>query len=392
HAEPTGAFVEKIINSIDAVLMAACFSRGIDPEGSKAPPTMAAAVEQFFAVKGGRLGTLTAERIRELVDNIHVVATGAKDAPSYLIIDRGEGQTPERFPSTFLSLAKSNKLRIPFVQGKFNAGGTGVLQFCGTENYQLIASRRHPAAPVAGGDKTRDLWGFTIIRRVEPEEGDARRNSMYMYLAPGHAVPTFRAGEVKVLPGASRKNEPAAPYLKGLSHGTIVKLYNYRWKARSIATTEARYELEKYLHSPCLPFRVTETRDYRANYYSTTVLGVWASISSEGDAGAESNRVEDGFPAQAGLNLDHIGHLDYRIAMFKEDVDSRRVPHGVFFAVNGQVHGELPADFVARRLEFDHLRGHLLVSVDCTGMRTREREDFFPASRDRIRGTKSMTK
>ena len=40
----------------------------------------------------------------------------------------GEGQTPERMPDTFLSLTKSNKLRIPFVQGKFNMGGTGRLR------------------------------------------------------------------------------------------------------------------------------------------------------------------------------------------------------------------------------------------------------------------------
>jgi hypothetical protein len=60
----------------------------------------------------------------------------------------------------------------------------------------------------------------------------------------------------------------------------------------------------------------------------------------------------------------------------------------VFFTVNGQVHGSLSSDFVSRRLRFDYLRddrGPLLVSVDCTNMNPRVREDFFLASRDRVR-------
>lgn len=386
HSDPTGALVEKLINAIDAVLMAACFKAGIDPQGAAAPPSMADAVERFFSVKGGRLGSLDDKVLRRLALDIQLVATGSKETPSYLVIDRGEGQTPANFGSTFLSLAKSNKLRIPFVQGKFNSGGTGVLQFCGTENYQLIASRRNPEAPVASGDKTAKLWGFTIVRRVRPTATDSRRSSMYEYLCPGGEVPSFSADSVPALPGDSRKNEPARAYAAALEFGTVIKLYNYRWKARSIATAEARFELEKYLHSPCLPFRVTETREYRANYYSTTVAGVWASITSnESDAEDEKQRVEAGFPASASIELASVGRLDYRIAVFKSEVDSRRVPHGVFFSVNGQVHGQLPADFVSRRLEFEYLRSHLLVSVDCAEMTTGAREDFFMASRDRIR-------
>jgi glycosyltransferase involved in cell wall biosynthesis len=93
---------------------------------------------------------------------------------------------------TFMSVNRSKKLRIPFVQGKFNAGGdTGVLQFCGEKNMQLIVSRRHPEDPV-------EPWGFTIVRRMKPTAG--RRSSMYVYLAPGGDVPRFAAAAIKVLP------------------------------------------------------------------------------------------------------------------------------------------------------------------------------------------------
>lgn len=380
QTEATAALVEKIINGIDAELMAECFRAGINPEGPEAPKTMTEAVEKFFRVKDGLLANLDARQQTEFAKQLHVVAVGEKSAPSYLIIDSGEGQTPNAFPDTFLSLNKSNKIRIPFVQGKFNSGGTGVLQFCGERNMQLIVSRRQPTAPVSNSDNSGEYWGFTVVRRMKPTAG--RKNSMYVYLAPGAEVLRFKADSLKVLPEERRSVAPR-PYALDLPHGTCIKLYNFRWKAKSIATTEARYELERFLHSPCLPFRLTETRDYRANYFSTTVAGVWSTIGSP-DA-SEDSKVEVNFPAYADLNLTGVGQLPYRIAVFRDNVNSRHVPHGVFFTVNGQVHGSLPSDFVARQLKFDYLKDHLLVSIDCTGMEPTVREDFFMASRDRVR-------
>jgi hypothetical protein len=380
QTEATAALVEKIINAIDAILMVECFRAGIDPESTDAPPTMSAAVERFLRIRDGMLANLDPKRRTELAKRIHVAAVGEKNDPCYLIIDSGEGQTPEAFPDTFLSLNRSNKLRIPFVQGKFNSGGTGVLQFCGQHNMQLILSRRHPQAPSRADDGSRDLWGFTIVRRMRPTAG--RKNSMYLYLAPDGKVPRFRADAVNVLP-EDRSTIAPRPYAAPLTHGTCVKLYNFRWKGRSIATTDARWELERFLHSPCLPFRLTETRSYKANYFSTTVSGVWATIGS--DDATDESRVEEGFPAYADLSLQGVGQLPYRIAVFREAVDPRRAPHGAFFTVNGQVHGSLPSDFVSRHLKFEYLKDHLLVSIDCTGMDPTVREDFFMASRDRVR-------
>lgn len=382
QTEATAALVEKIINGIDATLMAECFSKNIDPESAESPPTMQAAVQQFFDVKDGLLANLDPLGRTRLADKVHVIAVGQKTTPGYLIIDRGEGQTPDQFPDTFLSLNKSNKLRIPFVQGKFNSGGTGVLQFCGKENMQLIVSKRHPNAPTTGADSSKEFWGFTIVRRMRPTgTPGGRKNSMYVYLAPNGDVLRFKADSVSVLP-QDRKSICPKPYSLGLHYGTCVKLYEFRWKARSIATTEARYELERYLHSPCLPFRLTETRDYKANYFSTTIAGVWATIGQGDDV---DDKVEPGFPAFATLNLNDVGPLPYRIAVFQSSVNTRHVPHGVFFTVNGQVHGSLPSDFISRQLKFDYLKDHLLVSIDCTMMDPTVREDFFMASRDRVR-------
>lgn len=375
------ALVEKIVNSIDAVLMAECAKRGIDPESEAAPSSMRQAVEELFGVHAGRLENLSPAQQTVLAERIQVIATGDRASPCYCIVDSGEGQTPDDFPRTFLSTSRSSpKIRIDFVQGKFNAGGSGSLQFCGQQNLQLIASRRQPFGHSSDSD---ELWGFTVVRRRHPRKGE--RNSVFVYLAPEGAVPRFKAETIDVLPGTSSKNSPPPPYCSPLRYGTAVKLYNYRWPGRGIATLEARRQFERALQTPCLPFRVTETRQYRANYYATTVVGVWSMSDSPQEAESMLAKMEPGYPATISISLRGIGNLPVRVGVWTTDVRPRSVPTGVFFLVNGQVHGSLSRDFISSQLKLDYIKSHLLVGVDCTDIDRSVSEDLFMASRDRLR-------
>jgi len=382
---PTPAFVEKIINSIDAVLMAECWKRGINPESEQTPKTMAEAAEKFFNIRRGRLENEPPANRTKLADNIHIVVVGSKNEPNYLIIDRGEGQSPEQFPNTLLSIGRNNKVGIHFVQGKYNAGGTGVLYFCGEQKYQLVASRRHPLLPVPEGDKSKDKWGFTIVRRLLPTE--RRLSSSFVYLAPNGSVPTFLAKEIRVLPSDSKSGRSPQPYAVGLEWGTCIKLYAYKWKARSIATTETRYELEKYLYTLCLPIRLTETRPYRAHYFSTTISGMSINIADDSSNG----QLESGFPDSGSINLEGIGELPLVVIVYKakdkkgELIKTRRIPNGIAFTVNGQVHGQLPKSFIDSKLDYSYISKYMIVAVDCTSMKPEVREDFFMTSRERFR-------
>ena len=97
----------------------------------------------------------------------------------------GEGQSPRRLPNTILSLSRSNKMYIQFVQGQFNQGGTGALRFCGQRNLQLVISRRNPALLGPDPDDTDKQWGFTIVRRERASEAtDGRKISIFTFLAP----------------------------------------------------------------------------------------------------------------------------------------------------------------------------------------------------------------
>ena len=146
QSKPEAAIVEKIINSVDAMLMGECLSREINPESNEAPQSINAALNDYFQIFEGKLTNISPKERSKLAENIGFVATGQKTNPNYAVFDKGEGQSPARLHDTILSIRKSNKLRIPFVQGKFNMGGTGVFTFCGERNIQLVVSKRHPGA------------------------------------------------------------------------------------------------------------------------------------------------------------------------------------------------------------------------------------------------------
>lgn len=160
---------------------------------------------------------------------------------------------------------------------------------------------------------------------------------MYVYLAPAGAILSFARAAITVLPGQSSKNKPAPAYVGELPYGTCIKLYNYRWKKRALVTADGRYELERFLHSVSLPLRISETRDYKANYYSTTLSGILADVNEEGREEADPDlKFEKGLnPAYCELNLTDIGRLPYKLFLLKEDYDPGKFPHGVYFTLNG---------------------------------------------------------
>ena len=273
------ALAEKIVNAIDARLLNECLVRGIDPKSESAPKSIRSAIAQFFEGGsgdkisiGGYVEEWGTNQISKIDQGITLCATGVR--PKLLnitIADCGEGQTPERLPETILSLSKSNKMYVPFVQGQFNQGGTGALRFCGEHNLQLVVSRRNPTLIPQNGESRDQHWGFTIVRRERPKGG--RRNSVYTYLAPigvgtNHedhhgGVLSFAADNFAIFPGND------GPYDRHASYGTAIKLYefNYRGERSNILRGKSlRSRLDLLLPEVALPVRIYE---YRSNPQGT---------------------------------------------------------------------------------------------------------------------------
>jgi hypothetical protein len=371
--------VEKLINAIDHVLISECHRRGIDPESSEAPGNMKEAAERFFNVPQGMLDELTHSEARKLGNNINLIATGAKKSPCLLITDHGEGQSPDDFPKTFLSLGQqSQKATIPFTQGKNNAGGTGSLMFCGKRNMQLIVSKRAPHAVGYGEHSDDDKIGFTLIARRRPKPGSG--NSVFVYLAPGGRVPRYKADGIPALTAQSEPGRKLTPYARSMEHGTCVKLYNYQWKPRTNIALDAARQLERAFQDPCLPIRIQETREgYRARTPEITFRGAWPNLRKKS---RETEGSLDLGPATIQLNLKKAGPITVTFAVWPEDTNLAHVPRGADLLRNGRSQYRLPPSF-RNKLKHSYISEYMFVAVDCSEMR--DDEDFFLADRSKVR-------
>lgn len=375
QGQPAGAMVEKLVNSIDAVLMSECLVRGIPVEGSDAPQSIAEALENFFGIRYGNLANLSATERSNLARNIGLVATGSKRKPNYTVFDRGEGQTPRHMPKTILSLSESNKLRIPFVQGEFNMGGSGALPFCGGEhNLQLVISRRHPKI-ADRDDPTSPFWGFTIVRRQDPADGES--HSIYKYLAPNGEILTFQ-GEPLSLPNGSADSSRVPQ----LDWGTIIKMFEYEMTGLKSQITRRLYEvISLLLPRPGLPVRFFEFRDYQDYTPESTMHGLHVRLEED-----KRDNVESGFPVPYQVKV--CGEsLSLMIYAFKKGRDeSYRRNEGIIFTINGQTHHTISKDFFSRRnVNMGYIDDSILVVVNADNVSKRAREKLFMTSRDRTR-------
>lgn len=411
QSEAVAALVEKIVNGGDARLINACLEAGIDPTSTSAPSTIREAVARFFEGRStvrperdGRLAEWDNEKATSEGRLLTVAATGkkpipgqpGKSRPSISIADAGEGQTPDDFPLTFLSLMRSNKLRVHFVQGKFNMGGTGALNFCSEKHrLQLIVSRRNPNLLPEGASERDRQWGFTIVRRQAGEEG--ARSSVYTYLAPDPTadgrggVLSFTADEWPIFPDDPKvRDNGADAYVRSSPHGSLVKLYEYAWQGTSSNIVQSGggllRRLDLALPELALPVRLFECRPYGGGSasFSTNALGLVSRLERD-----RASNLEDGFPVGGSITLSGH-HIPIRIYAFKSGrADEYRLrTHGAVFTVNGQMHAVFPIDFFRRKaVNLSYVADSLLVVLDCSGINEQMREDLFMNSRDRLKST-----
>jgi hypothetical protein len=394
-SKPEAALTEKVVNAIDARLMNECLVRGIDPKGPNAPRNMRGAVSRFFDEKEASDTTdwtirkWDDKRRREVSEGITVVLTGDKRKPSVTISDIGEGQTPEMMPDTFLSIDKQNKLSIFFVQGTFNMGGMGVLQFCGTHNIQLIITKRNPKIIQAMNeqDPSSEYWGFTIVRRQSPPE--AVKSSVYTYLAPvgvetkpsKGSVLRFKAESLTVMPVGNK------PYIRESEWGSTIKLYNYDMRgfaSHACMKDGLLYRLGATLPEPALPVRLHECRAYRGHSgsFATTLTGLTVRLEDN-----RAENIEEDFPTPVPFKVGGENMVARIYAFKKGRAETYRKNEGVIFMVNGQTHGIIPKTIFSRKnVKMGSLANSILIIIDSSNIFYKAREDLFKNSRDRLGG------
>ncbi|MEW4460011.1 hypothetical protein AB1K42_18125 [Roseibium algicola] len=376
QASPIPALVEKITNGIDAILERRCLEERIDPKSPQAPKSISDGVAQFFP--DHKNWDLTAHR-KQQSEMLQIVADGPRMETSLVVFDEGIGQSPEDFENTFLSLLRGNKNEIHFVQGKYNMGGAGAVAFCGKHRYQLIASKRFD---------NNSEFGFTLVRRhpLTASEEITRKNTWYEYLVIDGHIPSFNIDEIDL--GLANRR---------FRTGSVIKLYSYDLPtgSRSVISRDLNQSLNEYLFRPALPILTVDKKERYPDdrNLERDLFGLQRRLEDD-----DSKYVQTYFSDE--INDAEIGTLKVTSYVFNARAEGRSSKDtrstiqreffknnmAVIFSMNGQVHGHLTSEFVTRSLKFPLLKDHLLIHVDCTGIKTSVRNELFMASRDRLKG------
>ncbi len=378
QSNPIAALIEKVTNSIDALLTKKCYESGISPKSPKAPQSMNEAIERFYHNNNWDLNF----QKRKQAEEIQIIADGkgprskkTKTGTSVIVYDNGEGQHPEDFEKTFLSLVRGNKNDVHFVQGKYNMGGSGSIVFCGKKRFQLIASKKH--------DGTGD-FGFTLIREHPKRETDHAKETWYEYLLVNDKIASFPIDKLD-LGLENRKFET----------GSIIKMYSYQFpKGYSGFAQDLNQSINEYLFNPALPVLTKDTQDRYPNnkVLVNDLYGLKRRLSSE-----ENDYLEERFSEE--YQDDRFGTMkvscfifktkvrDFDLKKTKETIQKRYFKNSmaVLFSLNGQVHGHYTSEFITRSLKLNLLKSHLLIHVDCTEFNYEFRKELFMASRDRLK-------
>ena len=377
------ALIEKVTNGIDAILMRRCIENGIDPRSPQAPRSIMEAVEKFFP--DYKNWDIVPNRRRQ-AGNLQILADGPRLNTSLVVYDNGEGQLPQEFTNTFLSLLRSNKNEIHFVHGQYNMGGTGAVAFCGDLRYQLIGSKRFddPTAP----------FGFTLIRKhpLTPDEEQRRKSTWYEFLTIEGQIPSFPIAELDL-----------GLYGRSFTTGTVLKLYSYDLPsgARSVISRDLNQSINEYLFAPALPLFTIDTPERYPDdrYLQRELYGLKRRLEEDDSKYVETHFSEEGRDRE-------FGNFKVTCYIFRARVEGRSAKEtrdtirreffknnmSVLFSVNGQVHGHYTSEFITRTLKLQLLSNHLLIHVDCTAMNTEFRRELFMASRDRLKEGKESRK
>ena len=387
------ALTELCTNMVDAVLMKCAYERGIDPTGADAPQSVVEGVRKLVELRGARSGLLSEvddrDYLREFATEHLVIGvnggTRRDQSLCFTFVDNGEGQHPQDFDSTFLSLSRGNKSGVPFVQGKYNMGSSGVLSYCGRQWYKLIVSRRYDGS----GD-----WGWTLVRR---RPGDGMPVAEYF---------KFR-GEIPAFPPS-----PLHPlYLqdghsdeKQIHTGTIVKLYEYQMR-QAVSFRDIREALNENLTSTVLPFRImdyrykadTKRRGRRAQGIDERQLHGMEYLLLRGDSSGieqldeEDEAYQPGHEEHVG-NIDHpdLGHITVRAIILPKKLPGWLKPprniSRVFHAVNGQVQFKQTRGYLSR-CKFPGLKDRIVLIVDASDLSEAAHNDVWKGDRENIRET-----
>lgn len=407
QSNPVGAFTELVINSMDAILMKEAKENGFSTEkkmrSESAPNSMHEATEKFLNIPNGRLTSLDSSEKDKLADKSIIIAVKraikSKPYPTYTIIDFGEGQSASDFKNTFVSVddKTKNKEGIPFVQGKFHMGSTGVLRFCTKcegklGSYKFILSKKI---------KTKK-WAWTLVRVGEIREG--KDNPVVEYFSPDNdCVPSFTQDTIEALDYKNNDNlyqelnkddKQAIDNEKigVVSQGTIIKLYQYAIGESEFRDTRkggVANALTISLIRSALPICIY---DFDSKADNTGLLGKIAIQKRPTFSGADNffadekykTKLVDGLPSTIIENHEDLGKVEV-IAYGMDNMPEFLKKHNnrVFYTINGQTHATQTKN-IFNSANLGDLENHVVAEVVCDDINKNRIPEIFMPNREKM--------
>ncbi|CAM5774576.1 hypothetical protein [Mesorhizobium amorphae] len=391
------ALTELMTNMVDAVLLKHAHQKGLDPKGKSAPSTMYEAVDTLVRkMQGGKLVNLDAKDpwlIQFAQQNLAIGITGAKTKtqglPCYTFADNGEGQHPDDFEGTFLSLSAGNKKSINFVQGKFNMGSSGVLRYCGRNWYKLIVSRRF--------DKS-GPWGWTIMRR-RPTDPDRMPVAEY-FVPPNGKIARFEADSLFPFNTNIGKRYDKMH----LETGTIVKLYDYQIGSKFLGFRGPREALNENLVETILPFRILDLRwkpdparggDRALGVNPVAFYGMeFLLLHSHKEEGGDEEDEEASGTGKifvGNFSDPRLGEVRISAIPLKKEIPGWLKPSNsinrVFHAVNGQVQYKQTRGYLSTSCGFPALKDRIVIVVDASNLTFAAHNEVWKGDREHLSST-----
>lgn len=369
--DPAAGLVERITNSIDAVLDLEWHEQGCPTDIDN--PRLAA--QKWFGIQDGKLRNIkdaSGKNIQELGKRISVTLKDSEreDFPTVEIRDYGTGIKGEDFSKTILSLNDNNKIDKLHQMGAYGQGGSTALSF---NTFTIIISRPHKIL------KKGNSVSFTIVRFNDGGVGQKKLGWYEYCVSDKHQPISFELPEDK------------------FKSGTLVRHIGMdigKFKAKITGPTSSLWYLaHHYMFDTVLPFTITGERESdltKGKKENRIVLGNNRRLTLGGGDERELTQYQN----DASLTFkDGKVTIYWWVLTIEGEKPWDRIKNytqasqPIIITFNGQKQGHLLNSIIKSELKLPFLEKYLVVQIECDQLDNESKRQLFSSTRENTRDT-----
>lgn len=369
--DPAAGLVERITNSIDAVLDLEWYEQGCPTDIDS--PRLAA--QKWFGIQEGKLRNIkdaSGKSIQELGKRISVTLKDSEreDFPTVEIRDYGTGIKGEDFSKTILSLNDNNKIDKLHQMGAYGQGGSTALSF---NTFTIIISRPHKIL------KKGNSVSFTIVRFNDGGVGQKKLGWYEYCVSDKHQTLSIDLPEDK------------------FKSGTLVRHIGMdigKYKAKITGPTSSLWYLaHHFMFDTVLPFTITGERESdltKGKKENRIVLGNNRRLTLGGGDERELTQYKN----DASLTFkDGKVTIYWWVLTIEGEKPWDRIKNytqasqPIIITFNGQKQGHLLNSIIKTELKLPFLEKYLVVQIECDQMDNESKRQLFSSTRENTRDT-----